>query len=405
MGRFLLGYSSDFEYWQAEILGLFAEAPKAILFASLLAFSLSLFATLLLGRPTISWLRAKRLRDGTARKASETLNDLNSGKEDIPTMGGLFMVVGIVFVTLVMFLLVPVTFRFTATIIIAIIGAAVIGAYDDWLKLNRKVDATGKRVDGMKGRVKLIAQIALFTFCVWMVQSSLPEQSLVLWVPFFEAGLDLGWLALPIGVFVCVGTCNAVNLADGLDGLASGMTAMVVAAFAVVGYLMVDAQTYGESLQLHLVSTTILAAIVAGSCLGFLFYNRHPAKVFMGDTGSLALGAALGMIAVSMRLEILLAIAGAVLVAEALSVIIQVAYFKLSGGKRIFLCSPLHHHFQFLGWPERKVTRRFWAACAICCLIAIALVGLSYPNDAAQRNMAEDKTPTPITDDDISVSR
>ncbi|MCK6419283.1 MAG: phospho-N-acetylmuramoyl-pentapeptide-transferase, partial [Alphaproteobacteria bacterium] len=259
-----------------------------------------------------------------------------------------------------------------------------------------------KHLDGMRSRTKFVLQVAIMAACGYGVLGTLPRESAeMLWIPSFNVGIDVGWWALPLAIFVGVGTTNAVNLSDGLDGLAAGLMAMAAAGLTAVALLMSANDSLLTNAPEH---AATLAAIIAGASVGFLFYNRHPARVFMGDTGSLALGAGLGMLAVSLRQELLLVLFGAVFVAEALSVMIQVTYFRLTGGKRIFRCSPLHHHFQFMGWHETKVTRRFWAICAMFCALALAAVWfgrVDHDSPTTQQQAQNKHTPSPA----VSVRR
>ncbi len=349
---------------------------EAYFISALLVFTFAFLVTLLSGAKFIPWLRRQRIQDGEARKASETLNQINQGKAETPTMGGIFILSSIVISAL---LLVPFN-RVTISILLAITGSGLLGVYDDWSKLKRK----GR--DGISAKTKMLLQLSLFTLCTFILFGSEHVLSRGLWIPFVNIELSLGYLFLPFALVVLSGTSNAVNLSDGLDGLASGMGFMVALCFGViVGLgLFFEAGRGVDSwfpMVSEITSIGFIAFIVAGSCLGFLVYNRHPAKVFMGDTGSLALGAALAMIALALHQELLLALAGGVFVAEALSVILQVGFFKLSGGKRLFKCSPLHHHFQFLGWQERRVTRSFWLASGLCCVLALGVFVFSFPQE------------------------
>ena len=194
--------------------------------------------------------------------------------------------------------------------------------------------------------------------------------------PFFKnLFIDLGWFYFPFAMVVIIGASNAVNLTDGLDGLAIGTVAIATTSFGFISYLVGNA-IYAKYLQVtfvpHVGELTIICGSLIGSSLGFLWYNTKPAEIFMGDTGSLALGGALGAISVITKHELVLAIIGGVFVIETLSVILQVAYYKKTGGKRIFLMAPLHHHFEKKGWPESKVVIRFWILAVI-----FALIGLS----------------------------
>jgi phospho-N-acetylmuramoyl-pentapeptide-transferase len=198
-------------------------------------------------------------------------------------------------------------------------------------------------------------------------------------LPFFKEGrIDLGWFYIPFIVLVITGSSNAVNLTDGLDGLAIGIVAFAAVAFAGLSYVSGHSR-FAEYLQiLYLPGTGELAvfcAAIFGASLGFLWYNSHPAEIFMGDTGSLALGGALGIVAILIKMELILAIAGGLFVAEALSVILQVTSFRLTG-KRIFRMAPIHHHFELLGWPETKVVVRFWIVASLLALLALSTLKL-----------------------------
>jgi phospho-N-acetylmuramoyl-pentapeptide-transferase len=334
---------------------------------------LGLFAAMLtatLGRLVIPWLVRKKLNDGAPRKASEYLNLLNEGKKRTPTMGGSFIVPGLLAAGAVGTLALTLTgadpfkaWVAYALAAFALTAHAALGFVDDYAKLTRK------QGDGLRGRTKLAAQGLIATICctgaVWLIG---PE-SAALSAPGIE--LALGWWLVPVGAFIMVGASNAYNLTDGLDGLAGGTGAVAFHALALAAAMLTLAGGNAGTLGW---TAAMLAVCASGSLVGFLFWNRHPARVFMGDTGSLSMGALLGLIAILGRIELVLAVAGGVFVAEALSVMLQVAYFKATNGKRIFRCSPLHHHFQFGGWHETKVTRRFVAAGMLLAAAAIALL-------------------------------
>jgi phospho-N-acetylmuramoyl-pentapeptide-transferase len=184
-------------------------------------------------------------------------------------------------------------------------------------------------------------------------------------IPFLGTSIDLGWAYIPFVIFMAIGTTNAVNLTDGLDGLAAGITL-----FVALGYVLLGVQQ-------NLYSVTIFSAALVGSCLGFLFFNIHPARVFMGDTGSLALGGAIAALAIITRTELFLPILGGVYVIETLSVIIQVISFQLTG-KRVFLMSPLHHHFELKGWSEQKVVFTFWMVAAVFVVLGLMIHNYTF---------------------------
>lgn len=269
-------------------------------------------------------------------------------KSGTPTMGGLMMLLAVI-------VSVGVWSDFTPAVIIALVltlGHAVIGFIDDYIKV------VMKRNLGLTAVQKFIMQFILAGAYVYYAEVHSGDQSL--WVPGLNATVDLGWGYYVLAFLLLVGTTNAVNLTDGLDGLVSWVSVPVGLSFAVIAYTAGQADLSG------------FAMAVTGACLGFLLFNHYPARVFMGDTGSLALGGAMAALALLTKTELLLIILGGIYVAEAASVIIQVTYFRLTGGKRIFRMSPLHHHFELGGWKETKVVFAF--TCVSCVLSALSLV-------------------------------
>ena len=255
-------------------------------------------------------------------------------KSGTPTMGGLMMLAALV---LALF-----WGRFTPHVLIALVltlGHALIGFLDDYIKV------VMKRNLGLTAKQKFLLQFLLAGAYVYFAETHL--QNTTLWVPLLNMTFDFGWAYYALAFILLVGTTNAVNLTDGLDGLVSFVSIPVTLAFAFIAYMQGMLDVSGFALGL------------SGACLGFLLFNRHPAQVFMGDTGSLALGGGIAALALLTNTELLLVIIGGVYVAEAMSVIIQVTYFRLTGGKRIFRMSPLHHHYELGGWNEVKVVRVF----------------------------------------------
>ena len=254
------------------------------------------------------------------------------------------------------------------------VGFGAIGFVDDYLKLTKHNTA------GISGKKRLMMEFGLsFVACAIMICLENGSMATILTIPFFKNILiDIGWFYIPFALLVIVGTANAVNLTDGLDGLVSVPIIMSVSVFMVIAYLAGHA-VFAEYLRIYYVQHASELAVVAGALiggtLGFLWYNAHPAQVFMGDTGSLALGGALGTLAVATKHEIVLAIAGGVFVVEALSDIIQVGSFKLRH-KRVFLMAPIHHHFEKKGWSETTVVVRFWIVSIILALAALATLKL-----------------------------
>ena len=269
-------------------------------------------------------------------------------KSGTPTMGGLMMLAALVIALF--------WGKFTPHIIIALVltlGHAVIGFIDDYIKV------VMKRNLGLTAKQKFLLQFILAGAYVYFAETNI--QNTELWIPGVNAVIDLGWGYYVLAFLLLVGTTNAVNLTDGLDGLVSFVSLPVTMTFAFIAYMQGMLDVSGFALGL------------TGVCLGFLLFNRHPAKVFMGDTGSLALGGAVAALALLTRTELLLVIIGGVYVAEALSVIIQVTYFRFTGGKRIFRMAPLHHHFELGGWNEVKVVRVFTAVSCLLSLVGLAL--------------------------------
>jgi phospho-N-acetylmuramoyl-pentapeptide-transferase len=245
-----------------------------------------------------------------------------------------------------------------------------LGFLDDYLKV------TGKAPKGLPARVKFACQIAIAAAAVAVISADpyRAGRETVLDIPFLTShALDLGWWYYPLAVLLVVFASNSVNLTDGLDGLAAGLCLLVALAFTGLAYFTGHVK-FAEYLKIPFVGNagelTVLCGSLAGACLGFLWFNSHPASVFMGDTGSLALGGAVGLVAVIVHQEIVLLLAGGVFVAEAASVILQVASYKL-WRRRIFRMAPLHHHFELLGWPESKIVIRFWTIGAMLALVAL----------------------------------
>lgn len=269
-------------------------------------------------------------------------------KSGTPTMGGLMMLAALLVALL--------WGNFTPHVIIALVltvGHAVIGFIDDYIKV------VMKRNLGLTAKQKFLLQFILAGAYVYFAETHIRNTEL--WVPGINAVIDLGWGYYVLAFLLLVGTTNAVNLTDGLDGLVSFVSLPVTMVFAFIAYMQGMLDLSGFALGL------------TGACLGFLLFNRHPARVFMGDTGSLALGGAIAALALLTRTELLLVIVGGIYVAEALSVIIQVTYFRFSGGKRIFRMSPLHHHFELGGWPEVKVVRVFTVVSCVLSVIGLCL--------------------------------
>lgn len=308
---------------------------------------MSFIITLILGPIFIPLLRKLKIGQNVREEGPKT----HLKKSGTPTMGGIIILIALVITVLTSGLL----NRDMYVLLLSTFGFGIIGFIDDYIKVVKK------RSLGLRAYQKLIGQIIL-AIILAIYQSSTSVLGTKLIVPFLKNHyLDLGPLYVPFIAFVVVATVNSVNLTDGLDGLASGVTLIILSFFGLV------AMNFGME------SISIFSTTLAGACLGFLIHNAYPAKVFMGDTGSMALGGAVSAIAILLNLPLIIPIVGGIYFAEALSVIIQVTSFKLTG-KRVFLMSPLHHHFEQKGWKETKVVAVFWIVTVILCLIGIVSV-------------------------------
>lgn len=291
-------------------------------------------------------------------------------KSGTPTMGGIMIILGIV-VSAVLWM--DITRLYTWILLFAVLAFGLIGFTDDFLKIYRKNSA------GMRWWVKIIGQFLVSIAVAVMLYTNQTDNTTLLYIPFIkEPILDLSFFYIPFAVLLLVFTSNAVNLTDGLDGLATGLVIMVGLTFAVLSYLAgrVD---FAEYLQIPFLSgggeLTILSLALVGACVGFLWFNAHPAEIMMGDTGSLALGGVLGVMALMIKKEILLVVVGGVFVIEACSVIIQVVSYKLTK-RRVFLMAPLHHHFELKGWAESKVVLRFWILGGLFAILSLSTLKL-----------------------------
>jgi phospho-N-acetylmuramoyl-pentapeptide-transferase len=324
-----------------------------------------------LGPPIIRRLRILKVGQVVRTEGPRT----HLGKSGTPTMGGVLIVLSTVIPTL---LWAELTNGFILTTLVVLVWLGILGFMDDYLKVVRK------KTEGLIGRYKIIGQMSLgLLLGVFLVVVSLTDvPSTWTQIPFFKT-LHVNfswWLYILFVAFIITGSSNAVNLTDGLDGLAAGLSAIAAATFGVFAYVMgrVDTSDYLNIYYLPGAGElAIFCVALAGGCIGFLWYNAHPAEVFMGDTGSLAIGGALGAVAVLLRSEFLLAIIGGVFVLEALSVASQTIYFKYTKrktgtGRRIFRMAPLHHHFEQIGWHESKVIIRFWILGIVFAMVAFA---------------------------------
>ena len=329
----------------------------------------ALVLSLLFGPAFIRWLKSHQAEGQPIRADGPESHILT--KAGTPTMGGL-LILGIFVITTLLW--VPLGNAYLWPILIVAIGFGAIGAIDDWLKLKKRSSA------GLRSYQKFTLQSALAIIAIiYLVELSPEELRYGISLPFLkDTLLSLSYFYIPFALIVIVGASNAVNLTDGLDGLAIVPVMIAASVFALIAYLSGNLN-FAQYLQINYIAGTGELAVVCGALigagLGFLWWNAPPAKVFMGDTGSLALGGTLGAISVATRHEVVLAITGGLFVLETVSVILQVASFKLTG-KRIFLMAPLHHHFEKKGWAEPTIVIRFWIISVILALIALSTLKL-----------------------------
>ncbi|MCA3003735.1 MAG: phospho-N-acetylmuramoyl-pentapeptide-transferase [Phycisphaerales bacterium] len=380
-------------YWVLQVLD--QNAFRAF-FAAVMAF----FVVLALGRRTIRWLREKKIGDAGVTDAA-ALREIAYSKKDVPTMGGILIVGSILATTLT---LANLSNFYVLLAIVVMLWLAVLGGFDDWLKLTAQTRGSGRQ--GLYGWEKLVFQfglgvlVAYFAFNHGRLEppaDGAPAPALdgsmahVLCLPFqktYESGIGTvadGLWYLPMGLYIVLGVLmiaglsNAVNITDGMDGLAAGCTATVSLGLLLLAAIA-GTQGWAHYLLVPFVPQTDELAVVAGAmmgaCLGFLWFNCSPAAVFMGDTGSLALGGLIGYIAMVVRQEIIVLAMCGIFLAEIGSVVLQVGYFKATKGKRIFLCAPYHHHLHRLGWPEPQVVTRLWIVAVLLVVLSLATLKL-----------------------------
>jgi phospho-N-acetylmuramoyl-pentapeptide-transferase len=339
---------------------------RYITFRTIVATLSSLVLLFLFGNWMIQRLRAMQIGQYIREDGPQN----HKGKSGTPTMGGCLILPVVMASTL---LWADIRNIYVWLLVFVVFSFGGIGFIDDYLKVARKNNK------GLTARSKFGLQL-LAALIVGMILYFTPGFDSRLNVPFLKnIAPDLGWAYVLLTVFVIVGTSNAVNLTDGLDGLAMGPIVIAFTCYLVFSYLAGHVKIAGY-LQIPYVSGTgeiaVICGAVLGAGLGFLWYNSYPAELFMGDVGSLPLGALLGAIAVMTKQEIVLIIVGGIFVVEALSVILQVSYFRATGGRRIFKMAPIHHHFELLGWPESKVTVRFWIIAIILALLSMTTLKL-----------------------------
>ncbi len=327
------------------------------------------------GPRVIAWLKAKRIGERVEKTDSERLAAMHQGKAGTPTMGGVLILMG-------WFASLALWGRWDNVYVVlgvaTTLALGLVGAFDDLIKL----EAIKRKGLTIREKFMLVAVVSGLTgFLLYKAAAYAGRESvdLALYFPFFKKGiLQVGWFYFPWVVLLLMSCTHAVNLTDGLDGLAAGCVSFALLALAAVSYAAGHLRFAKYLLVPYVPGAGELAVFclaLAGAALGFLWYNCHPADIFMGDTGALALGGALGFVAVVVHQEFLLLMAGGIFVAEAVSVLLQVASFRLTG-RRIFKIAPLHHHFQFLNWPEPRVIVRFWIVAALLALASVATLKL-----------------------------
>ena len=341
---------------------------RYITFRTAGAIITALIISFIIGPRFIGWLKSKQ---GKGQPIRADGPETHLAKVGTPTMGGLMIMISVMLSTL---LWADLT-NFYVWIVLGVLGGfTLIGFFDDYAKLTKRSH------DGISGKLRLLLEGLVAVMAVMAVSYvAKNEYSTTLAVPFFKDVLfQLGLFYIPFGICVIVGAANAVNFTDGLDGLAIVPAMIAAACFGFISYMVGNA-VFAEYLQLHFVvgsgEMAIICGALIGAGMGFLWFNAPPAAVFMGDTGSLPIGAVLGIMAVIVKHELVLAIVGGVFVMETLSVIIQVASFKLTG-KRVFRMAPIHHHFEKKGWSEPQVVIRFWIIAVVLALIGLATLKL-----------------------------
>ena len=345
---------------------------KYITFRAAFSAITSFLVAVILGPAVIRWL--KHMKIGQHVKKVEngvSVWNIHKDKQGTPTMGGVLIVISIVVSTLMWADILNI---YVFSVLFATVWLALVGFLDDYLKLKHESSK------GLPGRLKLLSQLLL---CVvlgsfLMIWPSTSDNFTILTFPFIKVVVNIGVFYLLFMMLVVGGASNAVNLTDGLDGLAIGSVVIAATGYAIMSYVTGHAN-FSDYLHTPFISgtgeLTVFCTAIAGAGLGFLWYNSPPAEIFMGDTGSLALGGAIGITAVLIKKEFLLVIIGGVFVIEALSVILQVGSYKLRK-KRIFLITPIHHHFEMKGWEETKVTIRFWIIAIIFLLLGLSTLKL-----------------------------
>lgn len=342
---------------------------KYITFRAAMASLTALLISVIFGPIIIRWLKRLSFGQYIRKEYVESLYDLHKHKQGTPTMGGVLIIISIAVSTI---LWADILNIYVLMVLGAFLFLGMVGFLDDYIKVVKK------RNLGLRANVKFLSQVflALIIATFVMIYTSIPTTLNVPLLKFFS--VELGIFYLLFVIIVITGASNAVNLTDGLDGLAVGCTIIAALAYTALTYITGNFK-FADYLNIFYLQgageLSIFCAAMVGAGLGFLWFNSYPATVFMGDTGSLALGGGLGVVAVFIKKELLLFLVGGIFVIEALSVLLQVIWFKTTK-KRLFLMAPIHHHFQLLGWPESKVTIRFWIVAIILALLSLSTLKL-----------------------------
>ena len=357
--QFLLNYVDTFGF-----LNVF----KYLTFRTGLSVFTSLIIVLIIGGPFIKFFSNQKILNPIRDDGPE---DHIIKKIGTPTMGGLIILLGLLTSVILWADLSNINILFCVYVAVSF---GLLGAFDDYKKIKYSNSS------GISSKFKIILQIVLSIIGVVIYVNFIDYQNITnLYFPFFKnLIINLGWFFIPFAIFVIIGSSNAVNLTDGLDGLATVPVMLVALSFSLICYL-VGNTIFANYLQIQYIANvgelSIFCGSIVGSCLGFLWYNAPPAKIFMGDTGSLSLGGSIASVAIIVKHEIVLAIVGGLFVLETVSVIIQVISFKLTG-KRVFMMAPIHHHFEKKGWAESTVVIRFWIIAIILALVGLATLKL-----------------------------
>jgi phospho-N-acetylmuramoyl-pentapeptide-transferase len=366
-------------YWLYEQMAAHGHVPilnllKYLTFRTGMSLFTAQIVVVALGSRFIRFMQVKQGKGQPIRKEGIERHVLE--KAGTPTMGGVMILAGLIVGTL---LWADLSNVYIWAVLLVTSGYGFLGFLDDYAKVTKQT------TEGISGRLRLLLEVAIAMAAVTLIilygghPPETPNLGTSIAFPIFkQVLLNLGWFYLAFGAFIIVGGANAVNFTDGLDGLATVPVMIAAAAFGLIAYL-VGNYVFSRYLQLHFVpgvgEVAVFCGAMIGAGLGFLWYNAPPAKIFMGDTGALALGGGIGAVAVATKHEIVLGIVGGLFVVETLSVMIQVAYFRMTG-KRVFLMAPIHHHFEKLGWSESTVVIRFWIVAVMLAILGLATLKL-----------------------------